>query len=71
MEARSRNHCSRGKALSIKYIECVCVYSLPYLSGMQIGSSLRRITYNLWPVWLGQVFPHLVIGTTGGKKYLI
>jgi hypothetical protein len=48
----------------------VGMYSLPYLSGTQIVSSLRLITCNLWPVWLGQVFPHYLInGTTGGKKY--
>jgi len=45
------------------------MHSLPYLSGMQIVSSLRLITCNLWPVWLGQVFPHyLNNGTTGVEK---
>ena len=24
-EARSRNHCYRGKAIGIKYYDCVCV----------------------------------------------
>jgi len=28
-EARSRNHCSRGKAISIKYSECFCSRSYP------------------------------------------
>jgi hypothetical protein len=38
---------------------------------MQIGSSLRRIACNQWPVWLGQVFPHYLInGTTVGGKII-
>jgi hypothetical protein len=32
IEARSRNHCCRGKSISIKYSEFVSVF-LPYLSG--------------------------------------
>ena len=28
-EARSRNHCYYGKAISIKYYECVCSLSNP------------------------------------------
>jgi len=38
---------------------------------MQITSFLCRIVYNLWPVWLYQIFPHyLVKGMIFGKVFL-
>ena len=40
--ALSLNHCSRRKALSMKYFDCVSVQLL-YFSGMQITSFLRHI----------------------------
>jgi hypothetical protein len=42
IEARSRNHCCRGKAVSIKYSECVSVFLLK-LSDTQIASFLGGI----------------------------
>jgi len=38
-----RNYCSRDKAVSINYYERASAF-LSLLSGMQIGSFLRRIT---------------------------
>jgi len=40
--AHWRNHFCRGKAMSTTCYDCVCVF-LPSLSGMQIGSFMRRI----------------------------
>jgi hypothetical protein len=40
--ALSLNHCSRRKALSMKYFDCVSVHLL-YFSGTQITSFLRHI----------------------------
>jgi hypothetical protein len=51
-EARSRNHCCYGKAVSITYSECVSVALV-----IQHAKRMRRM-------WLHHVFPHcLIIGT--------
>jgi precorrin-6B methylase 1 len=43
-EARSRDHCYQGKAISIKYYNCVQVsVFLPSLSSVQILFSLSRV----------------------------
>ena len=67
-EARSRNHCCRGKAKSIKYYECGTVFLLE-LCGMQIFCAV--LYCHLWPEWLYNIFPHYLIkGTIFGKKKL-
>jgi hypothetical protein len=61
-EARSRNHCWRGEAVSIKYVQ-------PELPSMQ--SACTVLFCHLWPVWLYHIFPHYLInGTIFGKKLL-
>jgi hypothetical protein len=66
-EARSLRDCSRVKAISITYYECVFV-SLPHLPGMQIAPFLRRITLLSIAVWLCGTFRHYLInGTIFGK----
>ena len=71
IEARSRNHCYRGKPVSIKHYECVFVF-LPYLAGMQIAfiCAILYIYSHLWPVWLYHIYPHQITNGTifGGKK---
>jgi hypothetical protein len=61
-EMRSRDYFCRGKAVSIKYYECVSVF-FPQLSDMQIASFLRR-SCELWPVWLYQICPHYLINSS-------
>jgi hypothetical protein len=66
IEARSRNHCCRGKAVSITYSECVSVALV-----IQHAKRMRRIILYLWPVWLYHIFPHYLInGTIFGKMLL-
>ena len=48
-EARSRNHCCRGKAVSIKYSECVSVVFL-WLLGMKITHFCTVLKSHLWSV---------------------
>jgi hypothetical protein len=60
MEARSRNHCFRGKARSITYYECVCLYS--YVSSMQ--SACVVFYFRLLPVRLYHVFTHYLVNST-------
>jgi hypothetical protein len=43
-ETLLRNHCCSGKAVSIKYHDCVSLF-LPLLSGMQIATLLRQLSY--------------------------
>jgi hypothetical protein len=61
IEARSRNHCCRGKAISITYFECV---SLALVT--QHAKLIRR-----WPVRLHRIFPHYLINATifGKNRY--
>jgi hypothetical protein len=69
---RSRNYCCRGKAVSIKCYERVCLYSgLSYLPCKTYLFS--AVLYcHLWPVCLYHIFPHYLINGTifGGKKLL-
>jgi len=57
MPARSRNHCCRGKPMSVTYCKCVFV-----ALGFQHAKRMHRIilwhTY-VWPVWLYRIFPTL------------
>ena len=53
IEVRSRNHGCRGKAIIIKYCECVTV-------GLLIQQVMRmRHIYHLWPLWLCCMFLHI------------
>ena len=64
IEARSRNHCCRRKAISITYSECVSLASVTQ-------HAMRMPRINLWPVWLYNIFPHyLENGMIFGKKLL-
>jgi hypothetical protein len=59
IEARSHNHCYRGKAISITYTECVCVCTFSYPA-----CNARALCCHLWPVRPYSIFPHfLIIGT--------
>ena len=53
-EARSRKGCCRGKAISITYSRCVCVF-LPQLSGNQSASAV--LYCHLLPDWLCHINP--------------
>ena len=66
-QARSRNCCSSGKALSVKYFACVCILALV----QQHEKRMRRIIIycQLCPAWLCRILPHhLINGTTFGKN---
>jgi hypothetical protein len=77
---RSRNHCCRGKAISIIYFctwirvrACVLVRTLvqPYLPSTQ--SACLVLYFYLWPLWLHHIFRHYFINSTnfGEKIYWI
>jgi len=57
IEVRSRNHCCRGKAMNITFLECVCVCVLKQ-------SACAILYCRLWPVCLYQVFPYYLINGT-------
>ena len=50
-EARSRNHCCSGKAVSTTYSESEFVCSLRYPSGNAYAPYCH-----LWPVWMYNIF---------------
>ena len=52
--ARSRNHCSRGKATNITYSERVSVALV-----ISMKSACAVIYCHLWPVWLCSIFSTL------------
>jgi hypothetical protein len=56
IEARSRNHCYRGKAISLIYSECVCSLSYPACTALCHLRSVRL--YNIFSHYLknGTVF---------------
>jgi len=54
MEARSRNHCSRGKATSITYSEGKSVDFVVYYA-----MRMAVLYCHLWPVWLYHIF-HII-----------
>jgi len=65
-EASLCNHCSRGKAISITYSECVFVALI-----IQHAKRMRHTILLLWPVRLYHIFPHYLInGTIFGKKVI-
>jgi hypothetical protein len=57
IQARSGNHCCRGKAVSIKYYECVSIA----LVIRHAKCMCRIILSSVWPVWLYHVFPHYLV----------
>jgi hypothetical protein len=67
IDARSPNHCCRGKTLSITHSECVSVF-LPYLSSIQCACAV--LYCHLWPVRLYHFF-HIISQRTwfSGKSY--
>jgi len=52
-EARSRNHCYRGKAINIIYYECVCSLSNP------ASDAYAPYYSHLFPGWLYTIF-HII-----------
>jgi hypothetical protein len=65
-EARSRNHCCRGKTISTKYYECVSAF-WPYPA-----CNAHAPYCHLWPVRLYNIFPHyLTNGPIFAKKKVI
>jgi hypothetical protein len=68
LEASSSNHCCRGKAVSMKYCECVSVY-LPSSPSMQCTCSVLYCRQR--PVRFYHNFSHYLINMTiFGKKKL-
>jgi len=60
IEARSRNHCCRGKATNFTYFEC-----LPQALVIQHAMRMRHVVCHLWPAPLYKVFVrYLINGTT-------
>jgi hypothetical protein len=57
IQARSRNHCFRGKAISITYPECVFVALVCNVCSTQ--SACAILYCHLWPVWLYHIFSTL------------
>ena len=67
IEVRSRNQFCRVKAISIKYSECVFVFSR-WLSSVQCACT---VLCHLWPVRLYSIFPHYFINGTIFVKHLL
>jgi hypothetical protein len=65
-EARSRNHCCCGKAISVTYSECVSVALV-----IQHAKSMRVLYCHLWPVRLYHILPHYLINGTILRKKLL
>ena len=64
--ALSCNYCSRWKAISITYTECVSIVLV-----IQDEKRMTLLHYHLWPLWLYHIFPcYLINGTSFGKKLL-
>jgi len=70
MEARSREHCSRGKAISVKDYECVPV-SLSQLLGTQFGPYQRHTTLSSVACLALPFFPHYLTNNTHSDKTLL
>jgi len=65
IETRSRNHCCRGKAISITYYGRMSAALV-----IHCAVCMRRIVIR-WSVWLYHIFPHYFTNGTlfGGKSY--
>jgi hypothetical protein len=65
-EARSRNHCCRGKAIHVTCSERVSVDLVIHMQ-----SACAILYCRLWPLWHYRIFPHYLInGAIFGKKLL-
>ena len=65
IEARSRNHCCTGKAISITYCQCVSVALV-----IQHAKRMRRIILSSVACLAVPYFSHYLInGTIFGKSY--
>jgi hypothetical protein len=65
--ARSCNHCSSGRAVSITYSECVFA-----ALGFQHAMSMRYvIACGLWPVRVYHIFPHFLTKARFSKKKIV
>ena len=62
-EVRSCNDCCWGKAITITYWECVCVYSLRYPA-----CNAHVQDHHLWPAPLYNIFPRYLINGTIFEK---
>jgi hypothetical protein len=66
IEARSRNHCCCGKAITITYSECVSVALV-----IQVAKRMRRIILSSVAVWIYHIFlHHLINDRIYGKKVI-
>jgi hypothetical protein len=54
---RSRNHCCRGKKISIKYMS-VCLCSCPDYRAFESHLFCTALYFHLWPLWLHRIFVH-------------
>jgi hypothetical protein len=82
-EARSRNHCYHGKALSLTYFcvcVCVCVvvgararaYACSVYACSVTNPACNAPPYcRLWPLWLYHIFRHYLINGTILAKYVL
>ena len=66
IEARSRNQCCRGKAISITYSDCESVALV-----IQSEERMRRVILSSVGCWLYLTFPHFLINGAIFGKYLI
>ena len=65
IEARSRSHCCRGKAISVTYSECVIC------NPNYVTCNAHALYCHLWPVSLYQIFPNCLLnGKIFGKILL-
>jgi hypothetical protein len=65
-ETRSRNHCCRGKAISITSSERVFVASVT-----QHQSTCAHLYCHLWPVWLHHILSHYLKHVKISAKQLL
>ena len=68
IEARSRKHCCRGKAIIIKNYVCVCLYSCLSYSACKLHLFCAVLCCHLWPVWLYHIVTHYLIKTRFSDK---
>jgi len=61
----SHNHCCHGKAVSIKYSECLSAVFV-----MQHAKCMHHITLSPVPIWIYHVLHYSINNTIFGKKLL-
>jgi hypothetical protein len=61
-DAPSNNHFFREKATSVTYFEHVLI--------IQHAKRMRRVIFPSGPVWLYQIFPHIINDMIFGKRLI-